>query len=201
VYVLSWDLGTLLWVARTPYEGVRISFQGSELHTWRSWTDLGGPDCISRGPALSHGGPDLLLMPWSISPSLDTWCLWTHPCGRVRHCCGPRVAARGWGESWPGPTHSTFTTRLRDSRVGTTPLYSSKGYPSFRAPTEPIILRDVCWHAYLWGDCDLLISRLNACGPGPGGLGLRLCLFHVAAQLLPTPDAYCRRGIERRRCP
>jgi hypothetical protein len=42
--------------------GVRIPFQGSGLHTWRSWTNLGGPDCISRGPALSHGGPNLLLM-------------------------------------------------------------------------------------------------------------------------------------------
>jgi hypothetical protein len=28
--------------------GVRILFQGSGLHTWRSWTNLGGPDCISR---------------------------------------------------------------------------------------------------------------------------------------------------------
>jgi hypothetical protein len=33
---------------------------------------LGGPDCISRGPALSHRGPDSLLMPWSISLSLAT---------------------------------------------------------------------------------------------------------------------------------
>jgi hypothetical protein len=32
-------------------------------------------------------------------------------------CCGPRVVARGWGESWLGPTYNTFTTRLRDSRV------------------------------------------------------------------------------------
>jgi hypothetical protein len=76
-----------------PIPGVRLPFQGSGLHTWRSWTNLGGPDCISRGPALSHGGPDLLLMPWSISPSLDTWRLWTRPCGGVRHYCGPRVVA------------------------------------------------------------------------------------------------------------
>jgi hypothetical protein len=115
--------------------GVRIPFQGSSLHTWRSWTNLGGPDCISRGPALSHGGPDLLLMPWSTSPSLDTWQLRTRPCGGVGRCYGPRVVARDWGESWPSPTHSTFTTRLRDSRVGTAPLYSSKGYPSFRVLT------------------------------------------------------------------
>jgi hypothetical protein len=33
--------------------------QGSGWHTWRSWTNLGGPDCISRGPTLSHGGSEL----------------------------------------------------------------------------------------------------------------------------------------------
>jgi hypothetical protein len=105
------------------------------LHTWRSWTDLGGPDCISKGPALSHGGPNSLLMPWSISPFLDTWRLRTHPCSGVGRCCGPRVVARDWGEPWPGLTHCTITTRLRDSRVGTASLYSSKRYPSFRVPT------------------------------------------------------------------
>jgi hypothetical protein len=34
--VLSLDLGTLLWVARTPYGGVRIPFQGSDPYTWGS---------------------------------------------------------------------------------------------------------------------------------------------------------------------
>jgi hypothetical protein len=114
--------------------GVRLPFQGFGLHTWRSWTNLGGPDCISRGPALSHGGPGSLLISWSISFSLDTWRLRTRPCGGVRRYCGPRVVARGRGESWLGRTHSTFTTRLRDSRVGTVSLHSSKGYPSFRVP-------------------------------------------------------------------
>jgi hypothetical protein len=105
VYALSRDLGTPLWAARTPYGRVRIPFQGSGLHTWRSWTNLGGPDCISRGPALFYGGLDLLLMLWSISPSLDTWCLQTRPCGGVGRCCGPRVVARDWGESRLDPTH------------------------------------------------------------------------------------------------
>jgi hypothetical protein len=71
--------------------GVRIPFQGSGLHTWRSWTSLGSPDCISRGPTLSHGGPDSLLRPWGLSLSLDTWWLRTRSCGGVRRCCGPRV--------------------------------------------------------------------------------------------------------------
>jgi hypothetical protein len=64
------------------------------------------------GPALSHGGPDSPLMPWSTSLSLDTWRPRTRPCGGVRRCCWPRVVARGWRESWPGPTYSSFTTRL-----------------------------------------------------------------------------------------
>jgi hypothetical protein len=119
--------------------GVRIPFQGSGSYTWGSWTKLGGLDCISRGPTLSHGGPDLLLRPWGLSLSLDTWRLRTHPCGGVRRCCGPRAVARGWGESWLGPTHITFITRLRDSRMGTASLYSSKGYPSFWVPTHPHI--------------------------------------------------------------
>jgi hypothetical protein len=120
-----------LWAARTPFGEVLKPFQGYIL----SWTNLGGPDCISMGPALYHGGPDSLLRPWSISLSLDTWRLRTRPCGGVRRYCGPRVVAQGWDESRLGPTHTTFTTRLRDSRVGTASLYSSKGYPSFRVPT------------------------------------------------------------------
>jgi hypothetical protein len=91
-----------------PYTGgVRIPFQGSGWHKWRSGTNpgglacisggpgptLGGPDCISRGSALSCGGPDSLLMLWSIPPSLDTWRLQTRPCGWVGRCCGPRIAA------------------------------------------------------------------------------------------------------------
>jgi hypothetical protein len=135
MYVPFWNFGTPLRATRTPYGRVRIQFQGSGLHTWRSWTNPGGPDCISRGPVLSCGGPGPLLMPWRISPSLDTWRLWTRPCGGVRCYCGPRVVARDWGEQWPGPTHSTITTRLRDSHVGTATLYSTKGYPSSRVPT------------------------------------------------------------------
>jgi hypothetical protein len=41
-YALSWDLGTPLRAAQTP-------FQGSGLHTWRSGTNLGGPDYIFEG--------------------------------------------------------------------------------------------------------------------------------------------------------
>jgi hypothetical protein len=74
---------------------------------------LGGPDCISRGPTLSHGGPDSLLTPWSISLSLAMWRPRSRPSGGVRRCCWPRVVARGWGESWSGPMYISFTTRLK----------------------------------------------------------------------------------------
>jgi hypothetical protein len=74
---------------------------------------LGGPDCISSGPALSHGGLGSLLTPWSISLSLATWRPRSRPRGGVRRCCWPRVVARGWGESWSGPTYNSFTTRLK----------------------------------------------------------------------------------------
>jgi hypothetical protein len=141
--VLSWNLRTLLWAIRTPYGG-------SGSHSRGPIRTHGGPGPIlevrtvySWGPAPSHGGPGSLLLPWSVSPSLATWRLRTHPCGGVRRCCGPRVVARGWGESWLGPTHSTFTTRLRDSRVGTAYLYSSKGYPSSRVPT--IAIQSEAW--------------------------------------------------------
>jgi hypothetical protein len=52
-------------------------------------------------------------MPQSMSLSLDTWRHRTRPCGGVRCCYWPRVVARGLGESWPGPTYSSFTTRLK----------------------------------------------------------------------------------------
>jgi hypothetical protein len=96
-----------------PYRGVWIPFQGFGSQTWRSWTKLGGLDRIYRGPTPSHGGPDSLVMAQSMSLSLDTWRHRTRPCGGVRCCCWSRVVTRGWGESWPGPTYSSFTTRLK----------------------------------------------------------------------------------------
>jgi hypothetical protein len=86
---------------------------GSGSHSRGPVCTRGGPNCISRGPALSHGGPDSLLRPWGISPSLATWRPQSCPRGGVRRCCWPRVVARGWGESWSGPTYNSFTTRLK----------------------------------------------------------------------------------------
>jgi hypothetical protein len=72
-----------------PTQRVRDSSQGFCSCPWGSWTLPGGPVCIYRGPAPSHGGPDLLLMPWSISSSLSTWRPGSRPCGGVG-CCLPR---------------------------------------------------------------------------------------------------------------
>jgi hypothetical protein len=103
-----------------PTLGVRTVYLGSG-------TTIGGPNCTSGGPTLSRGDLDSLLMLWSMPPSLDTWRPQTRPCAGVGRCCGPRIAACDWGESWLGPTHNTSTTRLRDSRVGSSSLYSSRG--------------------------------------------------------------------------
>jgi hypothetical protein len=73
----------------------------------------GGPDRISRGPTLSHGGSGLTIDALEYitfsghvaAPEPPTW--W------VRCCCWPRVVTQGWGESQPGPTHNSFTTRLK----------------------------------------------------------------------------------------
>jgi hypothetical protein len=111
-----------------PIPGVRLAHVEARDQPWGSGLYIRGSDALPWG-----SGP--LLTPWSISPSLDMWRLRTRPCGGVGRRCGPRVAAQDWGKSWSGPTHSTFTTRLSDSRVGTVSLYSSKGYPSFRVPT------------------------------------------------------------------
>jgi hypothetical protein len=59
---------------------------GVRLHPWRSWTLPGGPVCIHRGPTLFHGGPDSLLILWSISSSLATWRPRSRPRGGIG-CC------------------------------------------------------------------------------------------------------------------
>jgi hypothetical protein len=89
-----------------PIPGVRFAHVEVLDQTWR-------PRPYIQGPAPSHGGPDSLVMPQSMSLSLDTWRHRTRPCGGVRCCCWPRVVTRGLGKSWPGPTYNSFTTRLK----------------------------------------------------------------------------------------
>jgi hypothetical protein len=72
-YSLSQNPGTLLRVARTPHREVKDPSWGSDLYLRRSWTLPRGPVHTYRGPAPSHGGPNPLLMPWSIASFLATW--------------------------------------------------------------------------------------------------------------------------------
>jgi hypothetical protein len=110
---MSWNPGTPLWAARTPY-------RGSGSHSRVSVRTCGGPrpnleaQTVYTGVRhLPVGGPDSLVMPQSMSLSLDTWWHRTRPCGGVRCCCWPSGVARGWGQSWPGPTYNPFTMRLK----------------------------------------------------------------------------------------
>jgi hypothetical protein len=56
---------------------------------WRFWTLPGGPVRTYRGPALSHGGPDPLLISWNISSYPAMWRPWSSPRGGVG-CYSPR---------------------------------------------------------------------------------------------------------------
>jgi hypothetical protein len=104
-----------------PYYGRhRPHTGGSGSHSRGPVRTRGGPGpnleartVYTGGPIPSHGGPGSLVMPQSMSLSLDTWRHRTRPCGGVRCCCWPRVVARDLGESWSGPTYSSFTTRLK----------------------------------------------------------------------------------------
>jgi hypothetical protein len=122
----------------------------------------GGPDRISRGPTLSHGGLDSLSMPWSTSPSLATWRPRSRPRGGVRCCCWPRVVTRGWGESRPGPTHSSLTTRLK------------------------IAVWVLCFHTVVRGT---LVSGYRQWPPGPPQGRMRACRWGQSLYFTSTwPD-------------
>jgi hypothetical protein len=64
---------TLQCVAWTLHRGGPGPIPGVRACLCRFWTLLGGPVCTYRGPALPDGGPDPLLIPWSISSSRATW--------------------------------------------------------------------------------------------------------------------------------
>jgi hypothetical protein len=89
-----------------PILGVRFAHVEVLDQTWR-------PGPYIQGSGTFPWGFGLTVDAWSISLSLDTWRPRTRPCGGVRRCCWPKVVARGWGESWPGPTYSSFATRLK----------------------------------------------------------------------------------------
>jgi hypothetical protein len=59
---------------------------GVRARPWRFWTLPGGPVRTYRGPTLSHGGPDPLLISWRISSSLTMWRPRSRPRGGVARC-------------------------------------------------------------------------------------------------------------------
>jgi hypothetical protein len=69
-----------------PAQGGLEPVPGVRARPWRFWTLPGGPVHTHRSPVLSHGGPDPLLMPWSISSFLATWRPRSRPRGGVG-CC------------------------------------------------------------------------------------------------------------------
>jgi hypothetical protein len=83
MHVLSWDLAVR---GPDPAQGRPGPVPGVRACLWRFWTLLEGPVCTYRGPALPHGGPELLLIPWSISSFLAMWRPGSRPQGGVRRC-------------------------------------------------------------------------------------------------------------------
>jgi hypothetical protein len=109
--------GTLLCVARTLHRGGSRARPGIQARLWRFWTLPGGPVHTYRGLVLPYGGPDPLLIPWSISS------FWPRCDPRVDHVVGSGAVY-----------HAT-----RGSRMGTVSSHCRKGYPCFRVPTMFII--------------------------------------------------------------
>jgi hypothetical protein len=79
--------------------GVRGLVPGVRARLWRFWTLPGGPVHTHRGPTLSHGGPDPLLISWVISSFL-----------RPRGGPGADHVAVLGPTTWRG--RALFTTRL-----------------------------------------------------------------------------------------
>jgi hypothetical protein len=76
-YALSWDLGTSLRAARTPFGGGGSGTlsRGPVLHTWRSGTNPWGPDCIFEGPGPTLGVrtvyPGSGALPWGFGLTVN----------------------------------------------------------------------------------------------------------------------------------
>jgi hypothetical protein len=67
---------------RTSLRGVRVPFRGAR----RSRVVFGGPGHVCWGLALSHGGPDPLMITRYMLPSLVIWWPRCRPRGEVGRC-------------------------------------------------------------------------------------------------------------------
>jgi hypothetical protein len=86
--------------------GVRSLHVGVLDQTWRSRLYIQGSDTFPWGSGLTVDVLEHITFSGHVAAR-------TRPCGGVWRCCWYRVVARGWGESWSGPTYNSFTTRLR----------------------------------------------------------------------------------------
>jgi hypothetical protein len=107
----------LTWESRPYSEGSGLCVQGSDAFSWRSGPTDSILEYITSSGYVASLGPSTWrsrVLPWALS---------SRPC---------------LGRAALGPTHGTSATRLRDSCVGSSSLYSSRGYPSFGVPTTTI---------------------------------------------------------------
>jgi hypothetical protein len=88
-----------------PILGVRFAHMGVLDQTWRPGPYIQGSSTFPWGSRLTGDTLEYVTFSGHVVAA-------DRPCGGVRCCCWPRVVARGWGESWPSPTYSSFTTRL-----------------------------------------------------------------------------------------
>jgi hypothetical protein len=88
------------------HPGVRFTHVEVLDQTWRPGLYIKGSGTFPWGSGLTGDASEYVTFSvYVAAPDPPMW--W----GQV--CCLPRVVARGWGESWPGPTYNSFTTRLK----------------------------------------------------------------------------------------
>jgi hypothetical protein len=89
-----------------PILGVRSIHVGVLVQTWRFGSYIQRSGTLPWGSGLTVDALEYITFSGHVAASEpSTW--W------VGCYCWPRVVTRGWGESRPGPTHNSFTTRLK----------------------------------------------------------------------------------------
>jgi hypothetical protein len=136
--VLSWNLETLLWAARTPYggggggpnpiPGIRSVHVGVLDQTWRSGLYIQGSDTFPWRSGLTVDVLQYITFSRHVA-ALDPPMWW----GQALLLAQSSRLRLGRVMAW-SHVH-LFYHATKDSCVGTASLYSSKGYPSSRVST------------------------------------------------------------------
>jgi hypothetical protein len=126
---------TQMWGVRTPYEGVRshsrglVRTRGGPRPSWRSVLYIQGSSTFPWGPELTVDALEYITFSGHVaSPEPPTWWGQALLLAQSSH---PRLGRVMVWSHIQLLYHAT-----KDSRVGTASSYSSKGYPSFRVPTQ-----------------------------------------------------------------